>query len=363
MKRLLGFALFGLAVACGGAQKAPTAPVLKPADPQATNDMARGVQEAASSRTSPRAIQLLKSALAKDPDLWEARYDLGLLLAHSGDLAQAEKELSAAAKLAPNAEDVAVALAEVQRRLGDPGAAAGTLEDFVRRHSEAVAARIALVGALRDSGKIDAAIGHARELLVRRPNDPNALAELALSHLKRGEADTAELLIQEALKADPKSAVAERTAGLIALERGDDALAFQHFVKASDLDPSDTTAHFNMATVLLLAGIYPKAAEEFRAVLAVDPDDAAAQLGYAAAVRGQASRDKPGPLQEAEKTLQGLLQKQPNNVPALYNLAVLYLDFMNRPKDAKPLLERFLSTASARHPARDDAQKRLGAIR
>ena len=363
MKRLLTIAMLGLALGCGGSKKAPAAPTLKPADPQATNDMAKGVQEASTGKASPRAIQLLKAAIAKDPDLWEARYDLGLLLAYSGDLAQAEKELAGAAKLAPNAEDVAVALAEVERRQGDPGAAAATLEDFVRRHPKAVAARISLVSALRDSGKIDQAIGHARELLVRRPNDPNALAGLALSHLKRGEADTAELLIKEALKAEPKSAVAERTAGLIALDRGDDALAFQHFVKASDLDPSDTTAHFNMATVLLLAGIYPKAAEEFRAVLAVDPDDTAAQLGYAAAVRGQGTRDKPAAFQEAEKTLLGLLEKQPSNVSALYNLALLYLDFMNRPKDAKPLLERFLSTASDRHPARADAQKRLGAIR
>jgi tetratricopeptide (TPR) repeat protein len=337
--------------------------VLEPANPQATNDMARGVQEASGSKTSARAIQLFKAAVAKDPNLWEARYDLGVLLAHSGELSSAQKELRAARTLAPNAEDVVVALAEVERRLGDAAAAAATLEGFVRRHPTAIAARIGLVGALRDSGKIEQAIGHAREILVRRPNDPNALAELALSHLRRGEADTARLLIQEALKADAKSAVAERTAGLIALDRGDDALAFQHFVRASDLDPSDTTARFNMATVLLLAGIYAKAADEFRAVLAIDPDDTAAQLGYAAALRGQGTRDKPAPYQEAEKTLRNLLEKQPNNVSALHNLAVLYLDFMNRPKDAKPLLERFLSAAPERHAARADAEKRLAAIR
>ena len=73
MKRLLASAALGLLLGCGGSKQAPAAPTLKPADPQATNDMARGLQEASVGRASPRAIQLLKAAIAKDPDLSEAR--------------------------------------------------------------------------------------------------------------------------------------------------------------------------------------------------------------------------------------------------------------------------------------------------
>lgn len=355
-----GALLFAVSVAaCGGGTAQSKAPVLPPANPGAVNKLAQGVAAAKEAGNGARAIPLLTSAVNADGKLWEARYNLGLLLAESGDLAGAEKQLSEARALAPNAEDVAVALAEVQRRRGDADAAAEVLLEFVKAEPKAVAARIALVGALRDSGDITAAIKHAREVLVRRSRDPNALAELAASHLARGEVDTAELLVEEALKADSKSAVAERTAGLIALKRGDDAVAFQHFAKASELDPKDTTARSNMATVLLLAGVYDRAAQEFRGVLEAKPKDVDAMIGLAAARRGQGKRNDPGPYEESERLLQEVLQMEPKNLAATLNLGLLYADFMQKPSQAKPLFQRFLDDAPKNHPARPIVRKKL----
>jgi len=252
-----------------------------------------------------------------------------------------------------------VALAEVRRRRGQPARAAEVLEAFVGKQPDAVVARIALVGALRESGKVERAIAHAREVLVRRPNDPQALAELALSHLQVDQVDTAELINQGALKAQTKSAAAERTAGLIALSRGDDALAFQHFARASELDAKDTTARLNMATVLLQAGVYDRALQEFRAVIAVNPDDGAATLGLAAALRGTGGRENAQAYQEARRLLEQLLEREPNNTAATFNLAILYADFLQQPEKAKPLFERFLNIAPENHPARALATKRL----
>jgi tetratricopeptide (TPR) repeat protein len=223
-------------------------------------------------------------------------------------------------------------------------------------------ARVALVSALREGGRIDDAIHQAHEVLVRRASDPNALAELALSHLEQGEIDTAELLSQEALKAKPESAVAQRTAGLIALERGDDAVAFRHFARASGIDPSDATARLNMGTVLLQAGVYKQAGEHFKAVLEVKPNDAAATLGLAAATRGLGSRDNPAPFREVERILKSFLDEHPRNASALYNLAVLYSDYLQQPAQAKVLYERFLSEAPGSHPAREEASKALAAL-
>src|SRR5690606_162925 len=134
-------------------------------------------------------------------------------------------------------EDVAVALAEVQRRRGEHEVAVEVLEKFVEAHGEALTARTALVSALRDAGHTDRAIAQAREVLVRRPDDPRVLSELAMAHLDKGEIDAANLLVQQALATEPKTAGAERTAGLVALRRGEDALAFRHFEEAARLDP------------------------------------------------------------------------------------------------------------------------------
>ncbi len=324
--------------------------------------MLQGVS-AANSGDTKQAIKRLEEAVKRDPKLWEARFDLGVLLAQTGELERAEDELEKALDSAPNAEDVVVALAEVKRRRRDAQGAADVLTTFVKAHDEAIAARIALVSALRESGRIDEAISRAQEVLVRRSGDPNALAELALSHLARGEVDTAELLITEALKAEDKKAVVERTAGLIALERGDDAMAFKHFVRASELDPKDTTARLNMGTVLLQAGVYDAAEKEFRAVLAVKKDDDDATVGLAAALRGQGTRYKKEPYSKAERLLKELLDRKPRHLAATYNLAILYTDYLQRPTAAKPLLKRFLEDAPEKHPARPEAKRRLSGIK
>ena len=312
MTRLAMLTALGLlSVACGAGRQKVLAPTLPPASPQALGKMVQGVQSAKEPSGKDRAIQLTRDAVAADPGLWEAHYNLGVLLADKGDLKAAERELSQAAQVAPNAEDVAVALSEVRRRQGDGGGAIEALQVFVKQNPDAKVAPIALVTALREGGKVKEAIEQGQRVLVYHSSDPYALSELALSNMEQGEVDTAELLIAEALKADDKSAVAERTAGLISLKKGDDALAFKHFQRASELDPKDTTARLNTGTVLLQAGVYDKSAQEFRAVLAVEPESTDAMLGLAAARRGQSKKDDQSGYREAEKLLLAVLDQPP----------------------------------------------------
>ncbi len=350
-------------VACGGAAPPPKAAVavstaLPPANPQAVGKMVQGVQ-AAKDGSRERAIALLREAIGLDRALWEAHYDLGVVLAGAGDLAGAEDELRTASKLSPDAEEVVIALGELRRRRGENKDAADALGDFLQDHPNATDARILQVTALRDSGQLDAALKQAQEVLVRKPGDAGALAELALTHLAKGERDTASLLAKQALDANPKSAAAERATGLIALGAGDDAAAFAAFSKAAQLDPQDTTARLNMGTVLLRAGAYGKAGDQFRAILQVAPDDASAQVGLAAALRGEADAQHPKKLEEARALLEKVLDRDPHNVAALFNMGVLQSDFLKRPADAKPYFQRFLDDAPNGHPARADAEKRI----
>ena len=351
-----------LSAACGASHKKVDVPTLPPANPQAVSKMVQGVQSAKDPNGKDHAIALLHDAVTADPGLWEAHYNLGVLLGEKGDSKGAERELAQAAKLAPNAEDVAVALAEVRRRQGDADGAIDALQSFVKQNPDAKVAPLALVTALREGGKVKEAIEQAQRVLVYHSSDPYALSELALANLDLDEVDTAELLIEEALKADDKSAVAERTAGLISLRKGDDAIAFKHFQHASELDPKDTTARLNTGTVLLQAGVYDKAAQEFRAVLAVEPESTDAMLGLAAARRGQGKRDDQSGYLEAEKLLKGVLDREPKNVDATFNLAILYVSYLKRPSDGNPLLQRFLDEAPKNHPGRAEAERLLSGV-
>lgn len=360
--RLLALTFALGATACGKSQQKVEAPTLAPANPVALGKMVQGVQAAKDATGKDRAIGLLEEAVKADAGLWEAHYNLGVLLADKGDLSTAERHLATAQQLAPNAEDVALALSEVRRRRGDAQGAVDALSPFVKENPGASFAPVALIGALRESKKVDEAVAQAQEVLVRHANDPRALSELALSYVDKDELDTAQLLSDEALKADTKSAIAERTAGLIKLKQGDDAVAFRHFARASELDPKDTTARLNVGTVLLQAGVYDKSAEQFRAVLELEPDNASAALGLAAARRAQGKREESAPFLEAEKLIKGVLEREPKNLEATYNLAVLYADFLKRPADASPLYQRFLDQAPKSHPARADAERALAAL-
>ena len=357
MRRALAVCIF--LVACGGGAKQArhvTDPPLPPANPLAVAKMVQGAHAAKEANGHPRAVLLLREAVGMDAKLWEARYDLGVVLAESGDLAGAEDALEAAAKIAPDAQDVAVALGEVRRRGGENKDAADGLEQFVKDHPAAVEARTLYVAALRDSGQLEKASVQAREVLVRKPGDASALAELALCHLARGERDTASLLAKQALDANPHSAIAERATGLIALAGGDDAAAFHAFARATQEDPRDTTARLNMGGVLLRAGAYAKAGEQYRAILQVSPEDPSAAVGLAAALRGEADPQHAPRLEEAKALLDKVLEKDPHHVSALFNLGVLYADFLKRPADAKPFFTRFLSDAPSDHPSRTEAE-------
>ena len=51
----------------------------------------------------------------------------------------------------------------------------------------------------------------------------------------------------------------------------------------------------------------------------------------------------------------------PHNVGALFNLGVIYTDFLKRPDDGRPLFKRFLTDAPGDHPSRSEAERYLAA--
>ena len=142
---------------------------------------------------------------------------------------------------------------------------------------------------------------------------------------------------------------------------GDDAAAFQAFSKAADEDPRDTTSRLNMGAVLLRAGAYAKAAEQYKNALAAAPDEPAAQIGLAAALRGESDGKNAKMLDEAKSLLEKVLERDPHNVAANFNLGVLYADSLKKPADAKTYFERFLDDAPKDHPSRPEAERQLAA--
>ena len=63
------------------------------------------------------------------------------------------------------------------------------------------------------------------------------------------------------------------------------------------------------------------------------------------------------PEEEARGILEKVIDRDPHNVAALFNMGVLLADFLKRPGDAKTYFQRVLDDAPSGHPARPEAER------
>ena len=74
--------------------------------------------ETGNAQAETRAQDLLRSALASNPSLPDAHYELGELALRKGRLAEAVRHLELAEKLEPQSSEIHFALSRAYRRLG-----------------------------------------------------------------------------------------------------------------------------------------------------------------------------------------------------------------------------------------------------
>jgi tetratricopeptide (TPR) repeat protein len=104
----------------------------------------------------------------------------------------------------------------------------------------------------------------------------------------------------------------------------------------------------NRASVLLRAGDYVAARAEYEKVIEVAPQTVDARVALGICLRGL------GKPEEAEKEYEKALAESPNHPAALFNLALLRADFLNRRNEARELFERYLDVSAS-----DDAQRKV----
>jgi tetratricopeptide (TPR) repeat protein len=316
MSRIAVLVLASVLLACSGA-----AVVRKPveaakvADPRAARLYLDAVElmAAAGAENQARAIAGFEAALRADPGLWEAHYNLGVLLRRRGELRPALPHLQRAHELQPAAGEPLIALAEAQYALGQREDAADLLSEYIHDHPEANQVRVALTAVLRERGAYDAALASARQVLVRDPAHVPALLEIGRVYKVKGAFDVAEVVFQKALTLDSHSAPAHNDLGLLALARGDTQRAFDEFEKATSSDARFVPARLNRASVLLRAGDYAAAKREYVQVLEVAADSVDAHVALGVCLRGL---NKPA---EAELEYQKALAAAPNHAAALFN--------------------------------------------
>jgi tetratricopeptide (TPR) repeat protein len=372
------YVLIGLLVAgaaCGGASaknrlepKGRQVNHLSKVDPKAAKEFeaAMRAMRLGGPEANETAKARLKAALAIDNKLWEAWHDLGVIAYKDGDDDIAVDAFTKSLAINKGHTPTLLARAEANRRGGHKkearadyeAALRGTEEDDPNRRD--AAARLASL--LRDAGDFDDAVAVLRDT-VRLAGGANAkiYTELGLIYIQQKRLELAELVLAKAVELEPKDPAIYNALALLALKQGKAQEAFERFDRAASLDANYIDARFNKASVLLDAGDYPRAKTELTAIVEKRPEDYAAQVALGVAYRGLKDH------KQAKKLWEDVIKEAPKRssarADAMYNVALLKLDFLEDPAGGKADLDRYLQEAPSghsKHQAAEEKRKELG---
>jgi tetratricopeptide (TPR) repeat protein len=365
---LLALLLAGVA-ACSGPRSAgrgqasnPIAPVALPkANPQAQSEFEEGVVVMKLGRKHYKeARKHFTKATQLDDKLFEAWHDLGVVETAMGNYDKAVEHFEKALDVQPGSRKTILAYGESLRRAHRPQKAAKVYAKWLDSDPNDAEMRSRYGQVLREAGDLEESLEQARQLLAMGGSSGENVARtviaynaLGLTYYKMGKLDLADTAFRKAADLDAKSAFVWNNLGLVAFDRGHDQEAFLNFQKASDLDPKYVQARLNKAVVYLDCGDYKRARAELEEAVKIDPNDADAQVALGVAARGD------GKLDQARRAYERALDIEDEYAPALFNLAVLYMDYDKDKTKAKDFLTRYTQSGDATDAKIKEAQARL----
>jgi tetratricopeptide (TPR) repeat protein len=348
-----------VAYGCGGSAVAVEDPTsLPPVDPAALAEYDAALQalEVGDEEARRRAVRHLEAAVAIDRTLWEGWHNLGVLRLADGDARSAERAFSEALELYPHHEGARMGRAEARRRAGRVQEARDDYQAVLSRRPDDLQAAARLASLLREAGRYEDAIATIRAYLRSAGADALIYVQLGLVYHAQERAELAELVLRKAVELDAEEPAAYNALALVALAGGDDQRAFELFDRASAIDPTYLDARFNKAAVLMNAGDYARGSAELRGVLAATPGDHGARVALGVGLRG--SQDFDGARAMWESVVAEASRSHPARGDALYNLAILELDFIMDLAAARAALDRYLQEAPGDHVKRSEAKQR-----
>jgi tetratricopeptide (TPR) repeat protein len=293
------------------------------------------------------SFALYEELVASYPDVAEAQYGLGRILAERGQTEAAVEHLRRACELFPSFGAAHFALARVYRDQGEEEKAREQLALYQEDKTGWPTLDdplLADIVALRNS-----ATDHLRRGIHLA--EQGQLREAAAAH-------------EAAVEADPGLVQAHVNLIRIYGELGDAAQAEEHYRAAAELEPNRAEIHYNYGVFLVSQERTDEAAEAFRRVLELEPKHADALNNYAYLLMTS------GQLDEAKRYYRAAIESQPDLRSAHFNLgrilvnqnkvweAIVHLRQTLTPEDDEtPRCTYALAAALARVGAWEEALK------
>jgi len=354
-----------LLLGCGGpAKKKPKTAASKklpPVNPEAMREFDEGMRAMARGDAGlDEAKERLRAAVKLDGTMWEAWHNLGVVQLRGGNGKDAISAFGRALKLNPGHRDSLLSRAEAHRRAGRTKKARKDYEKALEQNPEDRDTGARLASLLREAEEYEDALDAIRDTLRHAGANAKIYVELGHIYMAQGRTELAELVFGKATELDPKEPAVYNGIALLALEEGDAQRAFDRFDHATALDPSYLAARFNKASVLLDAGDYARAKTELLVVVESSKADDRAHtnglLALGVAHRGLKEYDQAKAAWES--VVKFAPKRSEASADALFNLAILEMDFVEDEKTAAKALDRYLDGAPNDHAKRKAAKQR-----
>jgi tetratricopeptide (TPR) repeat protein len=350
----------------GSQGKGQVAVKLPPVNPAAMREFEAGMRalrlagEQPTSDAYARARERLLAAVAIDNKLWEAWHNLGVIHHREGDDDAAAEAFGKALEINPAHLESLLARAEAHRRAGRTEQARGDYESAIARTADDSAvtrnATARLASLLREDKKHEDAIQVIRNALRTAGGNAKVYVELGMVYMAQGRDELAELVLTKAVELDPKEPSIYNAQALLALAHGKSQEAFDRFDYATSLDPNYLDARFNKASVLISVGDFARAKAELTAVVDKNPEDLSARVALGVAHRGVGEHEQA--RVQWERVVDQAPRRSRIRGDALFNLAVLQMNFLENEKAAAAALDRYLEEAPRKHSKRKAAEQR-----
>jgi len=230
------------------------------------------------------AENLLKGALATDPDFLDAKTELAVNYLHQFETGLMERDevmskCSAIAKqvLASRPDDPvanAIRLYVENKHSGDPRRildAIEELEKLVAENPSIYELRLVLARLLQSAQQFDRALVVHLEALQQDPYNPRIHYELGAQYLVLERPREARAALEKSLEIEPRQPNAYQKLAQVSLQLGDGVDAVQQLLKAFEVDPRDHELPGYIALFLYELGLVEEGDDFRNLVLAIAP--------------------------------------------------------------------------------------------
>jgi Tfp pilus assembly protein PilF len=190
---------------------------------------------------------LWTDTLAKNPNTWFGRCNLGVVLFQKGRVDEAVAQYQKALEINPNY----------------------------------VAAHYNLGNALFQKGQLDEALAQYQKAVEINPNDAEAHVNLGNALFQNEQLDAALAQFQKAIEINPNDAETHYNLGNALFQKGQLDEAVAQFQRALEIDPNSFATHYNLGGALFQKGQLDDAITQFQEVLRLKPDFSPAQANLA----------------------------------------------------------------------------------